>query len=134
MTIAKNGKYGIILSLALIELECQNKSKLVNFTVLYRRQKTMNIKPLADRVVIKMVEAEETTKSGIILAGSAKEKPQVAEIVAVGPGGIVDGNEVKMYVKVGDKVITSKYSGTEVKIDGAELTIVKQSDILAIVE
>ena len=94
----------------------------------------MNIKPLADRVVIKMVEAEETTKSGIILAGSAKEKPQVAEIVAVGPGGIVDGNEVKMYVKVGDKVITSKYSGTEVKIDGSELTIVKQSDILAIVE
>ena len=94
----------------------------------------MNIKPLADRVVIKMVEAEETTKSGIILAGSAKEKPQVAEIVAVGPGGIVDGNEVKMYVKVGDKVITSKYSGTEVKIDGTELTIVKQSDILAIVE
>ncbi len=94
----------------------------------------MNIKPLADRVVIKMVEAEETTKSGIILAGSAKEKAQVAEIVAVGLGGIVDGNEVKMYVKVGDKVITSKYSGTEVKIDGAELTIVKQSDILAIVE
>ena len=94
----------------------------------------MNIKPSADRVVIKMVEAEETTKSGIILAGSAKEKPQVAEIVAVGPGGIVDGNEVKMYVKVGDRVITSKYSGTEVKIDGAELTIVKQSDILAIVE
>ena len=94
----------------------------------------MTIKPLLDRVVLKSVEAEETTKSGIILAGSAKEKPQVAEIVAVGPGGIVDGNEVKMYVKVGDKVITSKYSGTEVKIDGAELTIVKQSDILAIVE
>ena len=83
----------------------------------------MNIKPLADRVVIKMVEAEETTKSGIILAGSAKEKPQVAEIVAVGPGGIVDGNEVKMYVKVGDKVITSKYSGTEVKIQKGTVII-----------
>lgn len=94
----------------------------------------MNIKPLADRVVIKMVEAEETTKSGIILAGSAKEKPQVAEVVAVGPGGNVDGNEVEMYVKVGDKVLTSKYSGTEVKLDGTEYTIVRQSDILAIVE
>ena len=94
----------------------------------------MTIKPLADRVVVKMVEAEETTKSGIILAGAAKEKPQVAEIVAVGPGGVVDGNEVKMYVKVGDKVITSKYSGTEVKVDGEEYTIVRQSDILAIVE
>ena len=81
-----------------------------------------------------MVEAEETTKSGIILTGAAKEKPQVAQIVAVGPGGMVDGNEVKMYVKVGDKVITSKYSGTEVKIDDEEYTIVKQSDILAIVE
>ena len=94
----------------------------------------MTIKPLADRVVIKMVEAEETTKSGIILAGSAKEKPQVAEIVAVGPGGIVDGNEVKMYVNVGDKVLISKYAGTEVKIDATEYTIIKQSDVLAIVE
>ncbi len=94
----------------------------------------MCIKPLADRVVIKMVEAEETTKSGIILAGSAKEKPQVAEVVAVGPGGAVDGKEVTMYVKVGDKVLTSKYSGTEVKLDGQEYTIVKQSDILAVVE
>ena len=94
----------------------------------------MNIKPLFDRVVIKMVEAEETTKSGIILAGNAKEKPQVAEVVAVGPGGIVDGNEVKMTVKVGDKVLTSKYSGTEVKVDGEECTIVRQGDILAIVE
>ena len=94
----------------------------------------MQIKPLADRVVIKTVEAEETTKSGIILAGSAKEKPQVAEIVAVGPGGVVDGNEVQMYVKVGDKVLTSKYSGTEVKVDGEEYTILRQSDILAIVE
>ncbi|PWM46581.1 MAG: co-chaperone GroES [Clostridiales bacterium] len=94
----------------------------------------MKISPLADRVVVKLVEAEETTKSGIILAGAAKEKPQYAEIVAVGPGGLVDGNEVKMYVKVGQKVITSKYSGTEVKIDGDEYTIVKQDDILAIVE
>ena len=94
----------------------------------------MNIKPLADRVVIKMVEAEETTKSGIILAGAAKEKPQIAEVVAVGPGGVVDGKEVKMELAVGDRVLMSKYAGTEVKIDGAELTIVKQSDILAIVE
>ena len=94
----------------------------------------MKIKPLADRVVIKTVEAEETTKSGIILAGSAKEKPQVAEVLAVGPGGMVDGKEVKMIVKVGDKVLTSKYSGTEVKVDGEECTIVRQSDILAIVE
>ncbi len=94
----------------------------------------MTIKPLADRVVIKLVEAEETTKSGIILAGSAKEKPQVAEVIAVGPGGMVDGKEVTMYVKVGDKVISSKYAGTEVKVDGNEYTIVRQSDILAIVE
>lgn len=94
----------------------------------------MTLKPLSDRVVIKMVEAEETTASGIILTGSAKEKPQVAEVLAVGPGGIVDGKEVVMQVKVGDKVITSKYSGTEVKVDGEECTIVRQSDILAIVE
>ena len=94
----------------------------------------MNIKPLNDRVVIKAVEAEEPTKSGIILTSSAQEKPQVAEIVAVGPGGLVDGKEVKMTVKVGDKVITSKYSGTEVKCDGEEYSIVRQSDILAIVE
>jgi chaperonin GroES len=94
----------------------------------------MKIKPLADRVVIKMCEAEETTKSGIILAGSAKEKPQVAEIVEVGPGGIVDGKEVKMEVKVGEKVLISKYSGTEVKLDGQEYTILRQSDILAVVE
>ena len=94
----------------------------------------MNIKPLADRVVVKMTEAEETTKSGIILTASAKEKPQIAEIVAVGPGGNVDGKEVTMYLKVGDKVIASKYSGTEVKLDGEEYTILRQSDILAIVE
>ena len=94
----------------------------------------MTLKPLADRVVVKFVEAEETTKSGILLAGSAKEKPQIASVIAVGPGGMVDGKEVTMYVKVGDKVITSKYSGTEVKIDGQEYTIVRQSDILAVVE
>ena len=94
----------------------------------------MTIKPLLDRVVVKSVEVEETTKSGIILAGTAKEKPQVAEVVAVGPGGLVDGKEVVMTVKVGDKVITSKYSGTEVKCDGTEYNIVRQSDILAVVE
>ena len=94
----------------------------------------MTIKPLADRVVIKMEEAEETTKSGIVLANAAKEKPQIASVVAVGPGGIVDGKETQMYVKVGDKVITSKYSGTEVKVDDEEYTVVRQSDILAIVE
>ena len=94
----------------------------------------MKIKPLADRVVVKLVEMEETTASGIILAASAQEKPQVAEVIAVGPGGLVDGKEVKMYVKKGDKVITSKYSGTEVKINKEEFTIVRQSDILAIVE
>lgn len=94
----------------------------------------MTIKPLADRVVVKAVEAEETTKSGILLAASAKEKPQIAEVVAVGPGGNVDGKDVVMTVKVGDRVITSKYSGTEVKCDGVEYTIVKQGDILAIVE
>ena len=94
----------------------------------------MKIIPLADHVVIKTVEAEETTKSGIILTGSAKEKPQVAEVLAVGPGGLVDGKTVEMLVKVGDKVLTSKYSGTEVKVDGEECTIVRQSDILAVVE
>lgn len=94
----------------------------------------MKIKPLQDRVVLKLVEAEETTKSGIILAGSAKEKPQFAEIVAVGPGGVIDGKEVNMFVKVGDRVITAKYAGTEVKIDEEEYTIVSQDDILAIVE
>lgn len=94
----------------------------------------MNIKPLADRVVIKMLEAEETTKGGIILTSSAQEKPQVAEIVAVGPGGVVDGEKVEMEVKIGDKVLISKYAGTEVKVDGVEYTILRQSDVLAIVE
>jgi chaperonin GroES len=94
----------------------------------------MRIKPLGDRVVIKRLEAEETTKSGIVLPGSAKEKPQEAEVVAVGPGGVVDGKEIRMEVKVGDKVLFSKYAGTEVKIDGEDYSILKQDDILAIVE
>ena len=94
----------------------------------------MKIKPLGERVVIKMIECEETTKSGIVLPGSAKEKPQIAEVIAVGPGGMVDGKEIKMEVKVGDKVLISKYSGTEVKIDDQEYTIVRQSDILAVLE
>ena len=94
----------------------------------------MKLTPLADRVILKMVETEETTKGGIILTGAAKEKPEVAEVLAVGPGGMVDGKEVVMTVKVGDKVVTGKYSGTQVKVDGEELTIVRQNDILAIVE
>ena len=94
----------------------------------------MTIKPLLDKVVLKPDEAEETTASGIVLSSAAQEKPQYANVVAVGPGGIVDGNEVVMTVKVGDKVIASKYAGTDVKIDGEEFTIVRQSDILAIVE
>ena len=94
----------------------------------------MKLYPLQDRVVVKLVEAEETTKSGIILTGAAKEKPQVAEVVAVGPGIPEGDNKVVMEVKVGDKVITSKYSGTEVKCDGVEYNIVRQSDILAVVE
>jgi chaperonin GroES len=91
----------------------------------------MKIQPLADRVVIKMLEAEETTKSGIILTGTAVEKPQVAEVVAVGPGGVVDGKDVVMELAVGDKVLMSKYAGTEVKLDGEEYTILRQNDILA---
>ena len=94
----------------------------------------MKLNPLADRVVLKSAEVEETTKSGIILTGSAKEKPVVSEVIAVGPGGVVDGKEVKMYLKVGDKVLLSKYAGTEVKLDGEDYTILRQSDILAIVE
>ena len=94
----------------------------------------MTLKPLGDRLVIKMAEMEETTKSGIILAGAAKEKPQFAVVLAVGPGGIIDGKEVKMQVKVGDKVLCSNYAGSNFKVDGKEFTIIKQSDILAIVE
>ncbi len=94
----------------------------------------MKLVPLGDRVVLKQLVAEETTKSGIVLPGQAKEKPQQAEVVAVGPGGVVDGKEVTMQVKAGDKVIFSKYSGTEVKLEDTEYIVVKQSDILAIVE
>lgn len=94
----------------------------------------MTIRPLADRVVIKQVEAEETTKSGIILTAAAQEKPSIAEVVAVGPGGVVDGKEVEMFVSVGEKVLISKYAGTEVKVDGEEYSIVRQEDILAVVE
>lgn len=92
------------------------------------------LKPLLDRVVVKMIECEETTKSGIILTSTAKEKPQIAEVLEVGPGGNIDGKEVKMYIKKGDKVVLNKYSGTEIKYEGQDLIIVKQSDILAIVE
>jgi chaperonin GroES len=94
----------------------------------------MKLNPLADRVILKQVEAEEVTKGGIILTSAAQEKPQIFEVVAVGPGGFVDGNEIEMTVEPGDKVITGKYTGTQVKIDGVELTIVRQQDILAIVE
>ena len=94
----------------------------------------MKLVPLSDRVVLKQCEAEETTKSGIVLPGQSKEKPQQAEVIAVGPGGVVEGKEVKMEVKVGDQVIYSKYAGTEVKLDGEEYIIVRQSDILAVVE
>lgn len=94
----------------------------------------MTLVPLGDRVVLKQIEAEETTKSGIVLPGQTKEKPQQAEVVAVGPGGMVDGKEVTMLVQVGDKVIYSKYSGTEVEVDGEDYLIVKQNDILAVIK
>ena len=94
----------------------------------------MKLRPLFDKVVLKRVEAQETTKAGILLPGSAQEKPQVSEVIAVGPGGVVDGKEVKMTLKVGEKVITGKYSGTEVKLDDEEYSIVSQSDVLAVVE
>jgi len=94
----------------------------------------MNIKPIFDKVVVKKVESEETTKSGIVLLAKDQEKPQMAEIIAVGPGGLIEGNEVEMVVKVGDKVLYSKYAGSEFKIDGQEVTIMRQSDVLAILE
>ena len=94
----------------------------------------MTIKPLADKVVVKKLQAEETTKSGIILSSGAQQKPQIAEIIAVGPGGVIDGKEVKMEVKKGDRVIYQKYAGTEVKLDAEKYIIVKQSDILAVIE
>ncbi|MBQ4341554.1 MAG: co-chaperone GroES [Clostridia bacterium] len=94
----------------------------------------MKLRPLSDRVVLKSLEAEETTASGFILTGNAKEKPQMAEVIAVGPGGVVDGKEITMTVKVGDRVFYSKYAGTEIKLDGEEYTIVRQNDILAVAE
>lgn len=94
----------------------------------------MNIKPLADNVVLKLAEAEVVTKSGIILASTVKEKPQIAEVIAVGPGGVINGNEVKMYVNVGEKVVFNKFSATEVKLDGVEYLIIRQGDILAVIE
>jgi len=122
-----------VLLLALGISECR-KYKIINKKIFkWEEQKIMKLIPLADRVILKMADAEEKTKSGIILTGSAKEKPQVAEVIEVGPGGIVDGKEVVMSVKKGDKVVTNKYSGTEIKIDDDEYIIVKQSDILAIV-
>ena len=92
------------------------------------------LKPLSDRVIVKMIEAEETTKSGIILSSGSKEKPQIAEVIAVGPGGVINGNEVKMYVNVGEKVVFNKFSATEVKLDGVEYLIIRQGDILAVIE
>ena len=94
----------------------------------------MKIRPLGEMVVVKMIEAEETTKSGIVLPGSAKERPQMAEVIAVGPGGIVEGKEVKMEVKIGDKVIARKYAGTEIKLESQEYIVLRQADILGIVE
>ncbi len=94
----------------------------------------MKLRPLADRVVLKSIETEEVTKGGIVLPGSAKEKPQMAEVIAVGPGGVVEGKEITMYVKPGDKVIYSKYAGTEVKLEKDEYIVVRQNDILAVVE
>ena len=117
------------MQLALNPKECQKLSNTI-----HKEDLNMKIVPLYDRVVLKMVEAEEKTKSGLILTASAQEKPQYAEVIAVGPGGVVDGKEVVMTVKPGDKVITSKYTGTEVKLEGVEYTIVKASDILAILE
>ena len=108
------------------------RKKLIN--LIYKEAFIMKLVPLADRVVLKQLEAEETTKSGIVLPGAEKEKPQQAEVIAVGPGGVVDGKEVKMEVKKGDNVIYSKYSGTEVKLDDVTYIIVKQSDILAIIK
>jgi chaperonin GroES len=100
----------------------------------FKEEYSMRIKPLADRVVVEMMEADDKTESGIILAGSAKEKPQIAKVIEVGPGGMVDGKEIKMHVSVGNLVLIGKYAGTEVKLEGKEYTILRQSDVLAVVE
>ena len=117
-----------------IERVLTKKKKHDNNNIFNRRRSIMKLVPLGDRVVLKQLEAEETTKSGIVLPGQNKEKPQQAEVIALGPGGVVDGKEIKMEVKVGQQVIYSKYSGTDVKLDDEEFIIVKQSDILAVVE
>ena len=109
-----------------------NKYRKVNLYI--KEAIDIKLSPLGDRVVLKQLEAEETTKSGIVLPGQSKEKPQQAEVIAVGPGGVIDGKEVKMQVKVGQKVIYSKYAGTEVKLDDEEFIIVKQNDVLAVIE
>ena len=109
-------------------------SEFVDTIITYKEEPVMKLTPLADRVILKMVETEETTKGGIILTGSAKEKPSVAEVISVGPGGNVDGKDVVMTVKPGDKVITSQYAGTKVTLDDIEYVVVRQNDILAIVE
>ena len=131
--------FWLIKSYYINVLSNQSKSLLTSFKIIGKtkhREKgiRMKLKPLGDRVVVKQLEAEETTKSGIILTGTAKEKPQEAEVVAVGPGGMIEGKEVKMEVSVGDKVIYSKYAGTDVKIENDEYIIVRQSDILAVVQ
>lgn len=110
------------------------KSEMKESRTFNKEESSMKLVPLFDRVVLKQLVAEETTKSGIVLPGQAKEKPQQAEVVAVGPGGVVDGKEITMQVKVGDKVIYSKYSGTEVELDSEKFVVVKQNDILAVIE
>ena len=123
----------MITALALKETESAN-TEIVYHMKIYKEEPNMKLTPLADRVILKMVETEETTKGGIILTGSAKEKPSVAEVISVGPGGMVDGKEVTMTVKPGDKVITSQYAGTKVTLEDVEYVVVRQNDILAIVE
>lgn len=113
-------------------MSANNTEETIRFR--YKEEIIMKLVPLGDKVVLKQLEAEETTKSGIVLPGQAQEKPQQAEVVAVGPGGVVDGKEITMQVKAGDKVIYQKYAGTNVKLDGEEFIIVKQNDIVAIVE
>ena len=127
-------KRAILDKLILVNISTRLRWVLTKGIKQFKEELAMNIKPLGDRVVIKNCEAEETTKGGIILTNAAKEKPQMAEVLAVGPGGNVDGKEIVMQLKVGQKVIYSKYSGTEVKLDGEEYIIVRQSDVLAIVE
>ena len=136
ITIRNSDGYFFVLNMKfmnIINIEMLRVCKSTIHTFVNFKEVEM-IKPLADRVLIKMKESEETTKSGIILSAASKEKPQIAEVIAVGPGGNVEGNNIEMYVKVKDNVIVSKYAGTEIKYEGEEYLIVKQSDILAIIE